>query len=404
MPEARHTPGVRVRTVLVLDPSLRVQVLASITDLPAEKWDMLAGPDAPPFVRHAWLAAMEESGSAQQDTGWAPHHLTLWRGETLVAASPAYRKFHSMGEYIYDFSWAQAAARLGVEYYPKLVIGAPLSPATAPRFLVAPGENVREARHALMEAAIESAREEGCSSIHVLYPTADEADFLEQSGMARRMTLQFHWKNPGYRTYEDYLARFSSKRRHQLRRERGAAETQGIILRTVPGSELGPEHARRAHGFYAATCERFAWGQVQLTPDFFARIFRTMPQSMEMVEAVHGKRVIAGAFNVVTPERLYGRYWGCFEEHPFLHFNVCLYHSVDACIRAGRKVFEPGAGGEHKVSRGFEPTPVHSAHLIFDKDLNRAVRDFLRREREHLAPAVEEAEKLAGLKPWPLTE
>lgn len=386
----------------VLDPSIRVQVLDSITDIPAAQWDTLAGPTAPPFVKHAWLAAMEESGSAQRETGWAPHHLTLWRGDTLVAASPAYRKYHSMGEYIYDYAWAQAAARMGVEYYPKLVIGAPLSPATAPRFLVAPGEHVRDARHALMEAAIESAREEGCSSLHVLYPTEEEADFLEQSGMARRMTLQFHWKNPGYSTYEDYLARFSSKRRHQLRRERGAAEEQGITLRTVSGAELGPEHARRAHAFYAATCERYAWGQVQLTPDFFARVFRAMPAAMQMVEAVRSTKVIAGAFNVASPERLYGRYWGCFEEHPFLHFHVCLYHSVEECIRAGRKVFEPGAGGEHKISRGFEPTAVHSAHLIFDQNLNRSVRDFLRRERAHLTPAVEEAERLAGLKPWPL--
>ncbi|MDC0711550.1 GNAT family N-acetyltransferase [Stigmatella sp. ncwal1] len=385
----------------MLDPSIRVQVLASITDVPAAQWDALAGPDAPPFIRHAWLAAMEESGSAQEDTGWAPHHLTLWRGDTLVAASPAYFKFHSMGEYIYDFAWAQAAQRLGVEYYPKLLIGAPLSPATAPRFLVAPGEDVSDARHAIMEAAIESAREEGCSSVHVLYPTEEEADFLERGGMARRLTLQFHWKNPGYQSYEDYLARFTSKRRNQFKRERGAAADQGISLRTVPGEALGPEHARRAHAFYAATCERHAWGQVQLTPDFFARVFRAMPDAMQLVEAVRGDKVVAGAFNVVTPERLYGRYWGCFEEHPFLHFHVCLYHSVEESIRAGRKVFEPGAGGEHKVARGFEPTAVHSAHLLFDARLDRTIRDALRRERAHLSLAVEEAERLAGLKPWP---
>jgi hypothetical protein len=388
----------------VLEPSLRVQVLDSITNVPAAQWDALAGPTAPPFVRHAWLAAMEESGSAQEDTGWAPHHLTLWRGERLVAASPGYLKYHSMGEYIYDFSWAQAASRMGLEYYPKLLIGAPLSPATAPRFLIAPGEDVKQARHALLEAALESAREEGCSSVHVLYPIEEEADFLEGQGLARRMTLQFHWKNPGYRTYDDYLARFSSKRRHQLRRERGAAAEQGITLRTVPGTQFGPEHAQRAHDFYAATCERFAWGQVQLTPDFFARAFRALPESVELVEAVRGGKVIAGAFNLVTPERMYGRYWGCFEEHPFLHFNVCLYHSVDENIRAGRKVFEPGAGGEHKVARGFEPTAVHSAHYFFDARLDRTIRDFLRREKAHLAPAVAEAERLAGLKPWPLAE
>jgi predicted N-acyltransferase len=308
-----------------------------------------------------------------------------------------------MGEYIYDFSWAHAAAQAGVEYYPKLLLGAPLSPATCPRFLVAPGEDVPRLRRALLEAALESAREGGCSSVHVLYPTEAEAQALEEAGLARRVTLQYHWKNPGYRTYADYLARFDSKRRAQLKRERAAAANQGILIRTVRGAELGPEHARRAFSFYAATCHsRGPWGQVQLTEDFFLRAFRSLPEGVELVQAERNGRVIAGAFNLATPERLYGRYWGCTEEHPFLHFHVCLYHSVDECIQAGRLAFEPGAGGEHKISRGFEPTAVHSAHLLFHPKLDKAVRDFLRREKAHLAPAIEEAERIAGLKPWPL--
>jgi uncharacterized protein len=382
---------------------LRLLLLESITDVPAADWEALLGPDAPPFVRHAWLAAMEESGSATRETGWEPQHLTLWRGKKLVAASPAYRKHHSMGEYIYDFSWAGAAERMGVRYYPKLVVGAPLSPATSARFLIAPGEDVPALRRALLRAAVESAQESGCSSVHVLYPREDEADLLEQEGFARRITLQFHWKNPGYQGYDDYLARFDSKRRSQIKRERAAAATQGIQVRTVRGAELGEEHARRAYRFYEATCEsRGPWGQVQLTEDFFLRAFRALPEQVELVQAERQGRVIAGAFNLVTPERLYGRYWGCVEEHPFLHFHVCLYHSVDECIQAGRRVFEPGAGGEHKIARGFEPTAVHSAHLLFNRTLDRAVRDFLVREHEHLRPAVEQAEQLAGLKPWPL--
>lgn len=381
---------------------IRLRILSSITDVPAADWDALAGPSAPPFIRHAWLAAMEESGCASEETGWAPHHLTLWDGERLVAASPAYRKFHSLGEYIYDFGWAEAAEHLGVEYYPKLLLGAPLSPATSPRFLTAPGEDTVALVQALLEAAIESAREEGCSSVHVLYPTAQEAEVLEAHGLAHRHTLQFHWKNPGYRSYEDYLSRFDAKRRHMLRRERSAAAEQGIDVRTVPGHALGETEARLAHDFYAATMQAHGWGPLQLNRDFFSRVFRTMPDAVELVQATRQGRVIAGAFNVVTPERLYGRYWGAFEEHPFLHFHVCLYHSIDECIRAGRKVFEPGAGGPHKVARGFEPTAVHSAHLIFDRRLDSAVRTFVRREREHLAPAIAEAERLAGLKPWPL--
>lgn len=381
---------------------IRLRILSSITDVPAAAWDALAGPSAPPFIRHAWLAAMEESGCASEDTGWAPHHLTLWDGERLVAASPAYRKFHSLGEYIYDFGWADAAEHLGVEYYPKLLLGAPLSPATSPRFLTAPGEDTVALVQALLEAAIESAREEGCSSVHVLYPTAQEAEVLEAHGLAHRHTLQFHWKNPGYRSYEDYLARFDAKRRHMLRRERSAAAEQGIDVRTVPGHALGEAEARLAHDFYAATVQAHGWGPLQLNRDFFSRVFRAMPDAVELVQSSRQGRVIAGAFNVVTPERLYGRYWGAFEEHPFLHFHVCLYHSIDECIRAGRKVFEPGAGGSHKVARGFEPTAVHSAHLIFDRRLDSAVRNFVRREREHLAPAIAEAERLAGLKPWPV--
>lgn len=382
---------------------MRLRILESITDVPAATWDGLAGPSAPPFTRHAWLAAMEESGSATERTGWQPHHLTLWRGEVLVGAAPGYLKFHSMGEYIYDFSWAHAAEQAGVSYYPKLVLGAPLSPATCSRLLVGAGEDVASVRKALLTGAVESAREQGCSSVHVLYPPQEEADWLEAQGLARRLTLQYHWKNPGYRTYEDYLARFDSKRRSQLKRERGAAATQGIVIRTVRGSELGPEHAKRAYSFYEATCRsRGPWGQVQLTRDFFQRAFRALPEVVELVEAERNGRVIAGAFNLATPERLYGRYWGCTEEHPFLHFHVCLYHSVEDCIAAGRKVFEPGAGGEHKIARGFEPTGVHSAHLLFHKGLDRAVREFLRREQAHYGQAVEEGERIAGLKPWPL--
>ncbi|OJH41244.1 GNAT family N-acetyltransferase [Cystobacter ferrugineus] len=383
--------------------NLRLRLLESITDVSATEWNALAGPEAPPFIRHEWLAAMEESGSATLETGWEPQHLTLWRDGKLAAASPAYRKHHSMGEYIYDFSWAGAAERLGVEYYPKLVVGAPLSPATSARFLIAPGEDVPALRLLLLRAAVESARESGCSSVHFLYPREDEADMLEAQGLARRITLQFHWKNPGYRTYDDYLSRFDSKRRSQIKRERAAAATQGITVRTVRGAEVGAEHARRAFGFYEATCaSRGPWGQVQLTEDFFVRIFRAMPDTVELVQAERAGKVIAGAFNLATPERLYGRYWGCHEEHPFLHFHVCLYHSVEDNIRAGRRVFEPGAGGEHKIARGFEPTAVHSAHLLFNRTLDKAVRDFLHREHAHLRPAVEQAEQLAGLKPWPL--
>jgi predicted N-acyltransferase len=381
-------------------PPLKLKVLERITDVSAADWAALVGPHPAPFARHAWLAAMEESGSATEETGWAPRHLTLWRQGRLVAAAPAYLKQHSMGEYIYDFGWASAASRLGVEYYPKLVLGAPLSPATCPRLLVAEGEDGATLRRALREAAVALAREEGCSSVHVLYPREEEVEELEEAGFARRLTLQFHWTNPGYRSLEEYLGRFDSKRRNQLKREMRAPQAQGIALTTVRGSGLTPAHAEAAFRFYASTVSHYAWGRLQLTPDFFARLVRTMPDMVEMVEARREGTLIAGAFNLAWGEHLYGRYWGCYEQVPFLHFNVCLYHSVEECIRLGRTTFEPGAGGEHKIARGFLPAAIHSAHLLFHPRLDRAVRHALAEEREHNQRIIAEAGEIAGMKPW----
>lgn len=380
-------------------PALRVRILEAIADVPKDAWNAALAPDAPPFARWEWIEAMEASGSASRRRGWQPHHLTLWRGDRLVGHAPAWRKFHSMGEYVYDFAWASAAAELGVEYYPKLLVGIPLSPITARRFNAAPGEDAAAVRDALVAAALASAEDSGCSSVHVIFPPEDEAAALEAAGLAHRVGMQYHWTNPGYATYDDYLARFGSKRRHQLRRERGAAASQGIRVHTVAGGALGPEHAELAWRFYEATNRKNAWGHVQLNREFFRRAFEAIPE-IEMVLAEKDGHPLAGAFNVGTTERLYGRYWGAFEEVPFLHFHVCLYHSIDECIQKGRKVFEPGAGGEHKIPRGFAPTAIHSAHHLFDRRLDRAVRDFVRREARALEGYLSNGEQIAGMRPW----
>ena len=236
--------------------------------------------------------------------------------------------------------------------------------------------------------------------MHVIFPPEDEAVALEQLGLFRRATMQYHWKNPGYRTFDDYLSRFDSKRRNQLKRERGAAEKQGITLRTIAGRDLEPKHGELAWRFYEATAGRYSWGPVQLTKQVFVRAFRSLPDAVELVVAERKGKVVAGAFNLLTATHRYGRYWGCFEEHPFLHFNVCLYHSIDACIREGRQVFEPGAGGEHKISRGFEPTLIHSAHRLFDRRLELAAKDFCRREAARTTELAAQSEAIAGMKPW----
>jgi predicted N-acyltransferase len=343
---------------------------------------------------------MERSGSATREKGWEPTHFTLWRGEALVAAAPAYRKYHSMGEYVYDFGWANAARSFGVEYYPKLLVGLPLSPLTARRFLCAPGEDLARTRTTLLAAATDFARDEGCSSVHVLFSPDEEAAALTEAGLFHRSTMQFHWKNPGYRSYDDYLARFDSKRRHQLRRERGAAAGQGITLRTVRSQELDERHAELAWRFYEATAGRHGWGSVQLNRRFFHLAFAGMGDAIELVVAERQGKVVAGAFNLHSPTRLFGRYWGCFEEHPFLHFHVCLYHSIEDSIRAGRQVFEPGAGGEHKISRGFEPTRIHSNHRVFDPDFEAAIRRACAREEAEVDQLTASSLAVSGLKPW----
>jgi predicted N-acyltransferase len=383
-----------------LSPSLQIKVVGGIAKVPREAWNALLLPSDPPVLRWEWLDALEASGSTTKKKGWEACHFTLWRGETLIGAAPAWLKHHSMGEYVYDFAWANAARNFGIEYYPKLLVGVPLSPLTARRFICAPGEDEALVRRTLLEAVLELGRQEKLSSVHVIFPPESEAEALQQLGLFRRVGMQYHWSNPGYRSYDDYLARFDSKRRHQLKHERGAAAKQQIHLRTIRGDEIGEAHASIAYKFYEATVEKNGWGQVQLNHDFFQRAFAALKGSVELVVAEREGKTIAGAFNLSTPERLYGRYWGCFEEHPFLHFHVCLYHSIDDCIRRGLKAFEPGAGGEHKISRGFVPTAIHSAHRVYQPQFEQAVESFCARERTQVAEVLRDGESLSGLKPW----
>jgi hypothetical protein len=370
---------------------LTLRVHRAITELPRGAWDGLLDEEAVPFLEWAFLAALEESGSAVPERGWHPRHLTLWRGSRLVAAAPAYLRDDSDGEFVFDGAWATAAGRVGLRYYPKLVLAVPFTPATGRRVLVAPGED-RTAREAeLYAAALEYARAEGVSGIHVLFHTEAEAAGLEAAGFALRLGVQYQWRNADYRTLEDFLGRFQSKRRNQLRRELRAPDSQGITLRTLRGEALAGLDPDELFRLYASTVDKYPWGRRFLTPDFFARLLATFRHRCEFVEALRGGRRIAGAFNLAGPRVLYGRYWGCFEEHPFLHFNVCLYHPLQEAISQGLRRFEPGAGGEHKLARGFEPHITYSAHLLLHPGLDRAVRAFL---------IQEQAAVRAGLPRW----
>lgn len=385
---------------------LTVSVHGRLSELGAADWDALALHDpvrASPFVRHAFLTATEESGAASPRNGWQGRHLVVRRGARIVAAAPAWARTASDGDFGRDWEWASAAHRAGIPYFPKLVLGVPFTPATGLRVLVAPGEDRAPLVHALVEAARRLCADEGLHGIHVLFPDAEEAREFESAGLALRVDFQYHWTNAGYPSPEAFLSRFSSKRRNALRRERAAPAQQGIAIRTVRGDELSRDPAgwaRDCHALHRATTDRMVWGMRFVNRAFYERVIAGLPDAVEVVEARRDGKLVAMAFNLASPEVLYGRYWGCVEEHPFLHFNVALYHSIDECIRRGLARFEGGAGGEHKLARGFEPAPTWSAHLFLDRRLDEPIRRHLTVERDERLGAVtrwrEEHPRLGG--------
>ncbi len=385
---------------------LTLSLHGAISELRADEWDALLAhePDAAsPFVRHAFLSAVEESGSASRRSGWSPRHVAVRRGGVLVAAAPAYVRTGSDGDFSRDWDIAAAAARAGVGYYPKLLLGVPFSPVTGRRVLVGQGEDRAGLAAAVVERALALVREEGLGALEVIFAGPDEATSLEALGLGVRVDFQYHWRNDGYRAPEEFLARFPSKRRNAIRRERAAPARQGISIRTVRGDELARDPARWAHDVFElhrASTDRMAWGMRWVNRRFYEGVFARMPDAAEVVEARRDGRLVAMAFNLASPERLYGRYWGAIEEHPFLHFNVALYHSIDECIRRGVRVFEGGAGGEHKLSRGFEPAETYTAFRIADRPLDAAVRRHLAEERGAREDAVrkwrEEHPRLGG--------
>jgi predicted N-acyltransferase len=361
------------------------QVLSGLAEVSREDWDGLLDPAATPFLRWDWIESMERSRCASDRTGWSARHLALFRRGRLIAAAPAWVKDDSDGDFARDWDWATAATRAGLPYYPKLCVTVPFTPCAGHRILVAPGEDRDEAVRRIVEGAREVCRRESIPTLQVLFPLESEARELAEAGLSTRVGFQFHWHNDGYRSMDEFLARFRSKDRNVIKRERRAPAEQGIALRTVRGEELSRaprEWAKAVHDLHSSTVRKLMWGRAWLNRAFYDLVFERMPDALEVVEARRDGRLIAGAFNVAGGNRLYGRYWGCFEEHPFLHFNVCLYHSIEECIRRGVQAFEGGAGGEHKLSRGFLPAETFSAHAFLDARLDAAMRRALSAETD----------------------
>ena len=363
------------------DPTLH----DSVSEISAADWDAVACPEAvtgrplDPFTTHRFLSALERSRSTGAGSGWGPKPLVLRAGERLIGATPLYVKSHSQGEYIFDHGWADALERAGGRYYPKLQIAVPFTPATGRRFLTAP--DAPHARDALVETAIGLAQGNNLSSLHVTFCTAEEAETLSQlHGLLHRVTQQFHWENRGYGNFEDFLADLSSRKRKNIRKERETALASGLTIRALTGDAIEERHWDAFWLFYQDTGSR-KWGTPYLTRKFFTELHKTMRDDVLLVLAERDGMPVAAALNFIGRDTLYGRYWGCSEDHPCLHFELCYYQAIDFAIAHGLARVEAGAQGEHKLARGYLPTPVHSLHWIADPNFREAVARYLAAER-----------------------
>ena len=348
-----------------------VRILDSLAGVDRLQWNALAG--SHPFLRHEFLHALHETNCASERSGWLPRFVTLWQDGKLVAAMPLYLKSHSYGEYVFDWAWADAYQRHGLQYYPKLVSAVPFSPVQGPR-LLATDDGAR--RH-LLRAALALAGD--ASSLHVLFPLPEEADLMAEAGMLLRRGVQFHWRNPGYQSFEEFLTALSHDKRKKIRQERRRVRDAGVRLRWLLGQDI-----RSEDWLFFLRCYKTTYRAHHSTPylnrAFFERLGEMLPENMMLVVAELDGHPVASALNVYTDRVLYGRYWGALGYIPNLHFEVCYYQTIEFCIERGIHVFEGGAQGEHKLSRGFLPVQTVSAHWLKHAEFSRAVEQFLERE------------------------
>jgi predicted N-acyltransferase len=376
---------------------LQVKVLKSMKDVKRADWDMLVG-DGSPFMEWDWLACMEEARCIVPKTGWQPQHLAVYEDGRLVAGCPLYLKSHSMGEFVFDHSWADAAHRAGIEYYPKMLVAAPFTPATGVRFLTAP-ESDRLTLIRLLGQALQSVcKQNDLSSVHVNFCLPDEAEILAEIGYLKRVGIQYQWLNHGYQTFDDYLAHFRTKRRNQIKREMREMDDQGVEIDVLSGEDIPTEMLPRMYALYKHHIDKLYWGRQYLEPKFFDLLGQCFKRNLCFVVARSDGEIIAGTFNVQKSGVFYGRYWGAFRDVRHLHFNVCYYAAINHCIQNQFVRFEPGAGGDFKRLRGFDPQPTVSMHFFTEPRLSTAVKRFLDNERAQIHRTIDYLQEESELK------
>ena len=364
-------------------PKTSIRIVERLADVPSTQWDALAG--SYPFLRHAFLDALERTGCVGDDAGWSPCHVTAWDGDALVGAMPLYAKTHSYGEYVFDWSWADAYQRHGLHYYPKLLCAIPFTPATGPRLLGA-SEAVRRS---LLDAAFDLAARKKASSLHILLPPSDQAAELERRGLLIRSSVQFHWTNPGLRDFEDFLSTMNHEKRKKIRQERRKVREAGIVFERLPGGEATEEDWDFFTRCYNRTY-RLHHSTPYLTREFFRQFVLAMPDNVLLVIARRDGERVASALNVVGDGIVYGRYWGAMEFHSGLHFETCYYQALEFCIERGLRAFEGGAQGEHKLARGLLPVRTLSAHWLAHPQFAQAIENYLERETSGIGQYLDE--------------
>lgn len=373
-------------------PALTVKFLSSIDQVSAADWNQVCGVSNP-FIQHAFLSALEQTGCVNRQTGWQPHHAVTYHNDQICAVMPLYIKHHSNGEYVFDWGWAEAYHRHRINYYPKLLTAIPFTPATGPRICVSTGVDREQIIDLLIKEIKQLAETKGYSSWHLLFPHAAEAKLLADTSLSQRTGCQYHWFNQDYSSFEQFLATFTSRKRKMINRERRQVYEQGIQLTRLTGRQIGEKHIRMFYRFYQATYYKHAQ-QGYLNLDFFIKIVQTMTDKLLLVICYRDDEPVAGALSFIGSDTLYGRYWGCIEEYNSLHFEACYYQGIDFCIEHGLKRFDPGAQGEHKIVRGFEPVQTCSFHYIAHPVFKQAIDDFLVQERRGLSEYTEHAKTL----------